>query len=60
MDQDRKNLLVAQIMSGLKFFDIEGQRYKLISPSSEIKLLGEHIYQDTIQSLKYEDLITRE
>ena len=60
MDQDRKNLLVAQIMSGLKFFDVDGQRYKLISPSSEIKLLGEYIYQDTIQSLKYEDLITRE
>jgi hypothetical protein len=60
MDQDRKNFLVAQLMSGLKFFEVDGQRYKVISPSSEIKLLGEYIYQETIQSLKYEDLITRD
>jgi hypothetical protein len=60
MDQDRKNFIVAQIMSGLKFFDVDGQRYKVVSPSSEIKLLGEHIYQETIQSVKYEDLITRD
>ena len=60
MDEDRKNFLVAQIMSGFKFFDIDGERYKVISPSSEIKLLGEYVYQETIQSLKYEDLITRD
>ena len=36
MDQGRKNLIVAQLMSGIKFFDIDGQRYKVISPSSEI------------------------
>ena len=60
MDQDSKNFFVAQIMSGLKFFDVDGQRYKVVSPSSEIKLLGEYIYRETIQSSKYEDLITRD
>lgn len=60
MDEDRKNFLVAQIMSGFKFFDIDGERYKVLSPSSEIKLLGQYVYQETIQSLKYEDLITRD
>jgi len=60
MEQDTKNLVVAQILSGLKFFDVDGQRYKVISPSSEIKLLGEYIYQETMQSEKFEDLITRD
>ena len=60
MDQGRKNLIVAQLMSGIKFFDIDGQRYKVISPSSEIKLLGEYVYQETLQSVKYDDLITRD
>ena len=47
MDEDRKNFLVAQIMSGFKFFDIDGERYKVLSPSSEIKLLGEYVYRET-------------
>ena len=60
MEQDTKNLVVAQILSGFKFFDVDGQRYKIISPSSEIKLLGEYVYRDTMQSEKFEDLITRD
>ena len=53
MEQDTKNLVVAQILSGFKFFDVDGQRYKIISPSSEIKLLGEYVYRDTMQSEKF-------
>ena len=43
MEQDTKNLVVAQILSGFKFFDVDGQRYKIISPSSEITVSYTHL-----------------
>jgi hypothetical protein len=60
MDEIRRHFLVYQIVSGLKFITIEGHRYKLIAPSSEIRLLAEHIAQDTLQELRFENLITKE
>jgi hypothetical protein len=58
MDEARKNFLYNQIVSGLKFLTIEGVRYKLLFPSREIRLLAEHVYQDVINSLRFDDLMT--
>ena len=60
MDEGRKNFLAYQIMSGLKFITVEEERYKLIPPSQEIRLLSEHIYQETLHSLRFANLITKE
>ena len=57
MDQGRRNFLAYQIASGLKFITIEGQRYKLVPPSKEVRLLAEHIYQETLHSLRFANLI---
>jgi hypothetical protein len=58
MDEDRKSFLYNQIISGLKFLTVDGVRYKLTSPSREIRLLAEHVYQDVIASLRFDDLMT--
>tara|TARA_R100000808_G_scaffold23947_1_gene53959 strand:- start:5535 stop:6587 length:1053 start_codon:yes stop_codon:yes gene_type:complete len=60
MDEGKRNLLAYQIISGEKFFTINKQRYKILSPSKELKLLAELIYQDTIESLRFDNFITRE
>ena len=60
MDEGRKNFLAYQIMSGFKFITVEEERYKLIPPSQEIRLLAEHIYQETLHSLRFANLITTE
>lgn len=60
MDDARRNFLVYQIVSGLKFITIDSQRYKLIPPSHEIRLLAEHVYQDTIADLRFDTLISKE
>ena len=60
MDEGRRNFLSYQIISGLQFITIEGIRYKLMAPSTEIRLLGEHVYQDTLHSLRFDGLITKD
>tara|TARA_Y100000310_G_scaffold340385_1_gene435937 strand:+ start:11 stop:1066 length:1056 start_codon:yes stop_codon:yes gene_type:complete len=60
MDEGRKNFLTYQIISGLKFITIEGVRYKLIAPSAELRLLSEHVYQETFSSLRFDNFITDE
>jgi hypothetical protein len=58
MDEARQNLLYNEIISGLKFVTVEGVRYKLAPPSREIRLLAEHVYQDVMSSLRFDDLMT--
>jgi hypothetical protein len=58
MDEARKNFLYNQIVSGLKFLTIDGIRYKLLFPSREVRLLAEHVYQEVINSLRFDDLMT--
>ena len=60
MDEGRRNFLTYQIVSGIKFITINNIRYKLIAPSKELKLLAEHVYQDTMQDLRFDNLITKE
>ena len=60
MDEGRRNFLAYQIISGIKFITIDNVRYKLIAPSKELKLFAEHIYQDTIESLRFDNFITKE
>ena len=60
MDEGRRNFLTYQIVSGIKFITINGIRYKVIAPSKELKLLAEHVYQDTMQALRFDNLITKE
>ena len=60
MDEGRHNFLTYQIISGVKFITIDNVRYKLVAPSKELKLLAEHVYQDTMQSLRFDNLITKE
>tara|TARA_R110000824_G_scaffold98613_1_gene235213 strand:- start:6232 stop:7290 length:1059 start_codon:yes stop_codon:yes gene_type:complete len=59
MDDARRHLLVYQIVSGVKYISIDDHRYKLIPPSSEIRLLAEYIYQDTMSDLRFGNLITK-
>jgi len=58
MDETRQSFLYHQIISGLKFLTVNGVRYKLTSPSREIRLLAEHVHQDVIASLRFDDLMT--
>ena len=60
MDQGRRNFLAYQIVSGLKFITVEDKRYKLVPPSKETRLLAEHIYQETLHTLRFDNLITAE
>ena len=60
MDEGRRNFLAHQIISGLRFITIDGIRYKLIAPSKELRLLAEHVYQETLHSLRFDNLITKE
>jgi len=60
MDEGRRSFLTYEIISGLKFITVNNVRYKLICPSKEIKLLAEHIYQETIHSLRFDNLITED
>lgn len=60
MDEGRRNFLAHQIISGIKFITIDNIRYKLIAPSKELKLLSEYIYKDTIESLRFDNFITKE
>ena len=58
MDEARQNLLYNQIVSGLKFVTVEGTRYKICPPSREVCLLAEHVYQDVLSSLRFDNLMT--
>ncbi len=60
MDDAARNFLVYQIVSGLKFITIDDKKYKLVSPSHEIRLLAEHVYQETIEDLRFDTIISRE
>ena len=60
MDEGRRNFLAYQIISAIKFITLENIRYKLISPSKELRLLAEHIYQETARSLRFDNFITDE
>ena len=60
MDESQRNFLTYQIVSGLKFVTIKGSRYKIIAPSKELRLLAEYIYRETVHSLRFDNLITKE
>ena len=60
MEEGRRSFLAYQIISGVKFITVDEVRYKLIPSSKEIKLLAEHIYQETMYSLRFDNLITME
>ena len=58
MEEDRKNLIYNEIVSGLKFLTLGGIRYKIVTPSRETRLLAEHIYQEVLSSLRFDNLMT--
>jgi hypothetical protein len=60
VDEGRLAFLTHQTVSGIRFFKIGEHRYKLIAPSKEILLLAEHIYQETLSSLRFDNLINKE
>jgi len=60
MDDDRRHFLAYEIISGLKFITIQGVRYTLVAPSARLRLLAEHIYQETTDALRFDNLITQE
>ena len=60
MDEGRRNFLTYQIISGIKIISIDDIKYRLIAPSKEIRFLAEHIYQETLHSLRFANLITKE
>tara|TARA_R110000824_G_scaffold11663_8_gene51133 strand:- start:3364 stop:4416 length:1053 start_codon:yes stop_codon:yes gene_type:complete len=60
MEDARKNFLLHQIISGLKFIDVNNYRYKLIPASTEILYLAEHVYQDTVADLRFDNFISKD
>ena len=60
MDEGRRTFLAYEIMSGIKFISIGGERYKLTSATKEVRLLAEYVYQETVSSLRFDNLITNE
>ena len=59
MEVSRNNFLTSQIISGLRFVKIGGERYKIVPPSLEVKLLAEYIYQETVESLRFDNFMTK-
>jgi len=57
MDQSQRNFRTYQILSGCRYIKMKDRRYKLINPSKELRILAEHIYQDTIHDLRFDSLI---
>ena len=60
MDEGRRYFLTNQIISSVRFITINNERYKITAPSRELKLLAEHVYQDTIEALRFDNFINRE
>ena len=60
MEQSKRNFWTYQILSGCRFFSINGKRYKLINPTKELRILAEHVYKDTVHDLRFDTLITPE
>ena len=60
MDEARRNFLTYQVLSGQRYLNIEGNRYSLINPSKNLRLLAEHVYQDIAHDLRFDNLITEE
>jgi len=58
MDEARKSFVYNQIVSGIKFITIKGKRYTLDPPSRKVRLLSDHVYQDVINSLRFDDLMS--
>ena len=58
MEAARKSFLTNQIISGIKFVKIEGERYKIIPPSLEVKLLAEYVYKETVESLRFDNFMS--
>ena len=60
MDQSQRNFWAYQILSGCRYIKMGDRRYKLINPSKELKILSEHVYQDTMHELRFDNLITEQ
>lgn len=60
MEETRRSFLTYQILSGSKYLTINDKRYRLINPSKELRILAEHVYQETMDDLKFDSLITKE
>ena len=60
MEETRRSFLTNQILSGSKYLTINDKRYRLINPSKELRILAEHVYQETMDDLKFDSLITKE
>ena len=58
MEETRRSFLTYQILSGSKYLTINDKRYRLINPSKELRILAEHVYQETMDDLKFDSLIT--
>ena len=58
MEDARKNRVYNEIISGIKFIYIEGTRYKLSLPTREYRLLAEDIYDEVLESLRFDNLMT--
>ena len=58
MEDSRKNFLTNYIISGVKFVKINGERYKIVSPSLELKFLAELVYKETVESLRFDNFMS--
>lgn len=60
MEDSRKNFLTNYIISGVKFVKIDGERYKIVSPSLELKFLAEYVYEETVESLRFDNFMSQD
>lgn len=58
MDDARKSRVYNRVISGIVFVYVAGERYKVSIPSREYRVLAEDVYEETLKSLRFDDLMT--
>ncbi len=60
MEEIKKNFIINRINTGIIYRLYNNKLYKLIPPSNEIIALSSLVYDDVINNLKFDSLITKE
>jgi len=60
MKQQERDFLVAKLLSGIIYFKVKGDRYKIVPPTAEQKLLAEYISMEASSKLSFQQLLSEE
>lgn len=60
MHQQELDFLVAKLLSGITYFKVDEERYRIIPCTPEQRLLAEHIAMEASDKLSYDQLLSEE